>query len=261
MGVFHSAKTIWTSNVHEINTYGAFQHFFTLVQIPDQLILRISVQNRYALYINGNLIPAQSCADYPFRRYYDELVIPAHWLTIGENNLSILAYCQNDDSFLIRAGDGAELIFALFADSQYISGSGENTICSTMTGYQPGPNVEKMTTQISFSIHYDANVANEWYLQDQRNTAGWIAATILQKNVTYNPRPIPQMIWEDSAPASIVAQGVFRDADGCQTAAERVHRAWLSNRFLHTICFGSSSELPSEMGMISSATTLPMESI
>lgn len=248
MNIFQDAKAVWTQDSHEINTYGAFQHFFELTNIPSELTLRISVQNRYAIYINGNILPAQSCADYPFRRYYDDLEIPSQWLREGENNLSILAYCQNDDSFSIRAGDGAELIFALFADGQYITGSGKNTICSAMTGYHAGPDVEKITPQISYTMHYNAQFFDQWYLQDNRNGLCWTYATILEKEAQYTPRPIPQMIWEDSAPASIVAQGVFRDADNCLTAADRIHRAWLSPRFFNKICYSTSSNLPSDDG-------------
>lgn len=248
MNIFNNAKVIWTENVNEVNTYGAFQHFFSLNKVPATLTLRISVQNRYAIYINGNQLPAQACADYPFHRYYDDLTIPSEWLKEGENNLSILAYCQNDDSFLIRSGDGADLIFALFADNQYIDGSGNNTLCSTFTGYQAGSNVEKMTTQISYTIHYNAQLFDEWYLQDHRNDSRWTLATVLDKDCQYHPRPIPQMTWEEAAPATIVAQGVFRDADNCQTAADRVHRAWLSHRFFNTICYSSSTELPTSTG-------------
>lgn len=248
MDIFHNAKIIWTQNQQEINTYGAFQTFFKLDKLPSVLSLRISIQNRYAVYINGNLLPAQSCADYPFRRYYDELTIPQQWLQIGENNLSVLAYCQNDDSFLIRAGDGAELIFALFADNQYIDGSGNNTICSILTGYQAGAHVEKMSTQISYTVHYNAQLFDGWYLQDHRDDSRWTPATVLEKKCQYHPRPIPQMIWEEAAPACIVAQGVFRDADNCQTAAERIHRAWLSHRFFNAICYSTSNELPASSG-------------
>lgn len=249
MHIFHNAKTIWTQNSQKINTYGAFQTFFKLDKFPRVLSLRISVQNRYAVYINGHLLPAQSCADYPFCRYYDELTIPTQWLQEGENNLSILAYCQNDDSFLIRAGDGAELIFALFADNQYILGSGENTICSHLTGYKAGPDIELMTVPLSYTIHYNAQFFDEWYLQDHRNDPRWSSATILKKNHQYNPRPIPQMIWEESAPAYIVAQGVFRDADGCNTAADRVQRAWLSQRYFYQMCSSSTTQLPACDGL------------
>lgn len=248
MNTFQDAQVIWTQNFREINTYGAFQQFFSLKQVPSNLTLRISVQNRYAVYINGNLLPAQSCADYPFRRCFDELSIPAQWLSAGENNLSILAYCQNDDSFLIRAGDGAELIFALYADGQYVCGSGRDTICTAMTGYQAGADAEKMTIPISYTIHYDANLFDQWYTQDHRNDSNWVPAAIFKKNIHYNPRPIPQMIWENPAPASIAAQGVFKDADDCQTAADRIQRAWLSPRYFNTICSSSTSELPSENG-------------
>lgn len=248
MDVFYGAKTIWTKNSHEVNTYGAFQHLFCLGKVPSELIFRLSVQNRYSVYINGNILPAQSCADYPFHRYYDDLIIPPQWIKEGQNVLSILAYCQNEDSFLIRAVDGAQLIFALLADGNCIGVSDENTLCSVLTGYQSGPCVEKVTAQISYTMHYDAQHFDQWYRQDHRNDSHWTSATVLDKTCVYFPRPIPQMVWEGSACADIVAQGIFLDAEHCRTAAERIYRAWLSPHFFHAICDSTSSGLPSEAG-------------
>ena len=55
--VFAKAQCIWDSDSTQVNQYALFEHVFPLSEDIGNVVLRISVDNKYQLYINGKLFP------------------------------------------------------------------------------------------------------------------------------------------------------------------------------------------------------------
>lgn len=202
MNPFKKAKRIWREHNGEPNQYASFRACFTLDRIPQISVLRIRVDNRYSVTLNGEWIPAQQYSDYDFYPTYDEIELSPELLRTGENVLDILAYCQNEGSSIYRKGEPS-LIFELYADGDVVAFSSKETQVTADTGFQSGA-VERITVQLSYSFRYDAN-----------NTIApkYVNATVLpQRDMDYHSRPIPQLSVGAPIPAKIVAQGAFLDS-------------------------------------------------
>ena len=137
--VFTQAQCIWTSDHTEVNQYAMFEHFFQLPETTRGIFLRISVDNRYQLYINGKLFSeAQAYSDFLFYKVYDEIEISEEWLVNEENSLSILTYCQNEASLTYYPGTPG-VIFEILQEGQLLTYSHvDSTRVSSITGYQSG---------------------------------------------------------------------------------------------------------------------------
>ena len=202
MNPFTKAKRIWSHQSDSPNQYALFHTMFALEKIPSVAMLRIRVDNRYSMTINGSWIPVQQYSDYDFYPVYDEIEISPSLLKIGENKLHILGYCQNESSSIYRKGEPS-LIFEFYADGEIVAWSGRDTLVTANTGFQSGE-VEKLSVQLSYSFRYDArDVKKPRYEQ----------ATVLpEREMDYTLRPIPQLNVGGPIPAKIIAQGVFLSA-------------------------------------------------
>ena len=67
MNPFIYANRIWNGAREEPNQYALFREIFTLKDIPNSAYVRIRVDNRYSLTVNGQWIPAQQYSDYDYQ--------------------------------------------------------------------------------------------------------------------------------------------------------------------------------------------------
>ena len=71
--------------------------------------------------------------------------MPASFLKNGKNELEILAYCQNESSFIYRKGEPS-LIYEIETDGQVLTYSSEETLTTRNVGFRSGA-VELLTKQ------------------------------------------------------------------------------------------------------------------
>ena len=236
MKPFVKAKRIWNGLRDEPNQYALFKDSFELPDVSCGATLRIRVENRYSVTVNGEWIPAQQYSDYLFYPVYDEIELPPGLLRKGKNELEILAYCQNESSFIYRKGEPS-LIYELESDGQTVAYSSEKTLVTAEVGFRSRA-VELLTKQLLYSFVYDGGTEGK---------ASFKTATELpDSGFEYIKRPIPQLTVSDPIPAEIIAQGVFTDA-GRTTSGESVYYDFLSPRNFSEIG-GGERTLPSDDG-------------
>ena len=197
--VFENAQCIWESDSTQVNQYALFEQNFCVTQ-PEEVTLRISVDNRYQLWINGTMFPhAQGYSDYPFYKVYDEIVLPGDMLTEGENNIQILVHCQNNDTSLIYYPGTPGLIFEILESGRVITYSHvDKTTAYHVTGYRSG-DMEKISGQLAYSFSYDATAK-----RDEGH-----APLLSKKADKYYERPIPQLVISPRQEILVQSQGVF----------------------------------------------------
>ena len=237
MTPFEKAKRIWSAPDERPNQYAAFRAHFNIESLPQKAFLRIRVDNRYSVTLNGEWIPTQQYSDYDFYPVYDEIVLPPSLFCVGENTIDILGYCQNETSSIYRRGEPS-LIFELSADGENLAFSNEHTLVTTDTGFQSGA-MTKITPQLGYSFRYDFQHAQKPVYEN---------ATVLpERKMDHRPRPIPQLTVGSPIPASITAQGVFLKSG--QTESGKA----ISSDFLSAKTFKEMSAdvnaLPSESGI------------
>lgn len=200
-------QCIWISEHTEVNQYAMFEQDFFLQDTAGGIILRISVDNRYQLYINGSLYPeAQAYSDFPFYKVYDEIEISEEWLVWGENRIRILVYCQREASLTYYPGTPG-VIFEVLQDEHVLAYSHiDSTRASSITGYQSGL-MERFTWQVSFAFSYDATLLKENFECKQ--------IPVLSKRAEcYYKRPIPQLKLGERQAVFILSQGIFTEKQG-----------------------------------------------
>ena len=238
MNPFVKAKRIWRTHEGESNQYALFKDKFQITDTSCKAVLRIRAENRYSVTVNGEWLPAQQYSDYLFYPVYDEIEIPVSLLKNGENELRILAYCQNQSSFIYRKGEPS-LIYELQVDGQIAAYSSEETLVSNDVGFRSG-DVELLTKQLLHSFVYDAdNAENQSFVK---------ALALADLAFDYVKRPIPQLTVSEPISAKIIAQGVFIDA-GKTTSGKSVFYDYLSPRNFLEMSDGEN-HLPSDEGII-----------
>lgn len=225
MSIFSNAKCIWSDDIDTVNQYVAFKDSF-LTGKADRVLLGICVDSQYAVYMNGNYIKAQQYSDYPDDKTYDLITIPEAYLKKNEQNqLYILAYCQNDSSSVYRKGVPF-LIYTVFDENgNTLAASSSSTLCNKNSGFVNGE-IEKVSVQYGFSFRYEEALSDD---------ATWQNAVEYGALKKYKERPIAQLEVDAPVKAKTVAQGVFIQREAADTAAERVASAYLKPREVHAL--------------------------
>ena len=165
---------------------------------------------------------------------------------MGVNRLSLLGYCQNEDSSTYRVGK-AGLIFELAAGENVLAASGKETICCAITGYTSGA-VEKYSDQLSYSFRYDATCCDGWMYEDKTAVDGWCPAAIGEKSKTYFARPIQPLIIGAPVDTRVVAQGRFSAPADESASGQRIYGAYMQHVPLSELSAGSPA-MPSPDGI------------
>lgn len=188
--------------------------------------LAITAGSQYAVWLNGQRVPASQYADYPDDKVFDALDISGY-AAPGKNNLAIQAYCQGESSFVYRKGPAA-LWFEVEADGQTVARSDAAMLCRRSPAYVSGP-VEKVSPQLSYSFRHDLRRDDGWRAPGYVAGNGWQAAVELADYTpTLRPRPVERLLEEDHAPAHLTTQGVYTESDRTQPMGDRVQHAALT---------------------------------
>ena len=153
--IFKNAKFIWIRSMDEVlNAYVDFYEKLTVK--PDaEYRLFITADSNYALFINGEYCNGYQFTDFPDKyKVYEEYSIN-EYLRIGNNDIRIAAYAQNESSFSYLKGKNG-VMYVITENGIPVINSGDSTIANKNPNYTSGP-VTHISPQVSFSFDYDFN--------------------------------------------------------------------------------------------------------
>ena len=212
MQPFVNAKPIWVNDGGAINSYALFSASFK--GDGAQLILHIAAESHYAVYLNGEYVPAGQYPDDERLRVYDALDL-TKLAQPGENTLTIRAYWAGKDSSVYVRGH-AYVMFELFADGESRVWSSLDTPCALDTRYASGER-PCISGQLGFTFDFDATKTPE---MGHAVAAGEIPP--------FTPRPVEQCVLGERVSSRLFTQGVYREREGVSGFGERMQFAYLS---------------------------------
>lgn len=241
----NAAQWIWCDNNGTPNQYAQFIKDFNIDST--NATLYIAADMNYAVFINGQYIPSFAYSDYPDCRSIDTLDI-SKYVQTGKNRLCVIGYCQVTDGHTYKKGKAA-IKFSVYSGDNLIVFSDTETIARQAPDFENGE-IENITSQLSYSFHYDANLYDGWLDTDYTPDTTWQNAVISSTNATLQERPIRPLVLEDRKPVSILTYGTFKDSDSTkeQPAATKMQYAALSFKNRIANDFGPKS-LPLENGI------------
>lgn len=132
--IFRQSEWIWLAN-SKVNQYADFVVAFAAKQ-GKEIVLRISADTNYAVYLNGKYVYSGQYPDYPHYKVYDELHLEA-FCHAGKNRMAILCcYAGEDSSTYCKAEAG--LIFEVVSGGEILAKSGKATLSREDRGYRSG---------------------------------------------------------------------------------------------------------------------------
>ena len=147
-----NAKFIWLpSLVNEVNTYVMTREVVAKAA-GKRYIFAVTADSDYALFVGDRLVTGRQYADYPFYKVYDRVDI-TDALTEGENTLTIVGFCANEDSSTYKKSVPG-IAYALWEDGCERFHTSEETKMAVHPCYRSG-RVDKVTGQLGFSFEYD----------------------------------------------------------------------------------------------------------
>ncbi|MBO7250617.1 MAG: hypothetical protein J6V42_05025, partial [Clostridia bacterium] len=157
--MFKNARWIWCSARPQGDEYGEFYTSFNFG--GEEMILNISVDSNYAVYLNGELCAFGQYPDYPHYKIYDEIDI-TKFCKAGKNDLAIIVWYYGEIKSSTYCDDGrAALMFELFANGESVVHSSEN-IPSRLSNAYRNHAKKIITPQLGLSFFYDATAEDSW---------------------------------------------------------------------------------------------------
>ncbi len=201
--VFGNAKWIWHKDYNKPNVYVSFSEKIYISEKSSEYLFYISVDTNYALYINGVFAGTGQYADFPEYKIYDVLDITDN-LKQGENEIKIDCYHQGEDSSTHRA-ETAGVIYRLSHKEETLLTSSENTVVAPLCEFAMGQAADKVTGQLGYSFHYDS--------RHKADLSEESSACLVDKPLSYYPRPIKKLNIYDDTPTILTVRGTFKEAD------------------------------------------------
>jgi len=152
MKAYKEAKWIWNEqSLNKIDDYVSFtQNFETNKK---ELLLRISCDSIYAVYLNNVLIKFMQCSDFPHYKYFDEIKI-GNLNRINNLRIDVWHLGVESQNYYV---DSAGLIFEVLDGNEVVCFSNENTNSRIINQFTNGL-VKTITSQLGLSFEYDANI-------------------------------------------------------------------------------------------------------
>ena len=176
-------KWIWVETEPQKDTYGEFYSSF--VYEEGNVIISLSADSNYALYVNGTFVNSGQYPDFPHYKVYDKLDITKYCVS-GVNHIAIVVwYYGLQGSFTYFKGKAA-LCFEVLQNEQVCLYSDEQVKSRLSKTYANG--LEKIiTAQIGYSFHYDATAEDAWMLGQLSNFG---MSRLVEQEIVLYERPI-----------------------------------------------------------------------
>lgn len=179
--VFGDSEWIWHSEKHCNDDYAEF--YAPLRYTGGRVVLHLSCDSDYALYINGRFVSGNQYGDFPHYKIYDTLDVSA-FLTRGENRIAIVVWYFGVGSQKYYP-DSPGLIFTFLQDGKAVLQSNEKILARRSRAYVCG-RMKNVSSQLGFSFLYDMNGEDGW---KNGELIGFSAAKTVCKQKNLYPRP------------------------------------------------------------------------
>jgi hypothetical protein len=278
----HGAAWIWpaplkgdrsaVSSPANRNQYVQFRREIDLSAVPAGAELTIIADSNYAAWINGQFVGTGQFVNYPDRRTWDVLPIPAGVLKKGRNVLAVLARYHGEGFQAYIPGEPGLIYVLRCGEATFVSGPADSWRIDPC--FRQGP-VARITRQLGFTFEYDARKEDGWRELDYARGEGslparvsllraegmaeahahppqtacehgthWSAvssADIAGPSALGEPiaRPVERLSMGERTPSVIVANGVFRrdplPGSAGKTLAWAMERDYLSTRLMEEV--------------------------
>ena len=183
-----TAKWIWKAAFEGKDLYCDFYDSFAYSS--GKVILQISADSNYAVYINGKFAENSQYPDYPHYKVYDELDI-TRFCQEGKNHIAIIVWHYGRPLLTYYPGKPA-LRYAVTCNDALVAYSDETTLCREDRQYQSGL-CKLITSHVGYSFHYDITREDNWKIGD---LDGFAPAVTVEQDLPMFKRPIKRMVWE-----------------------------------------------------------------
>ncbi len=184
---FKNAHWIWSNSNPKSDEYSEFYDKFDHSEGP--IVLSISSDSNYAVYINGELAAWGQYADFPYDKIYDEIDV-TKYCRKGRNHLAVIVWYYGIDSTQVYYPGKAGLIYELISNSVIVCKSDKDTLSRLSKAYIS--HREKLiTSQLGLSFFYNAALEDNWMSGELK---GFSKAVVVEQKLPLRKRPCKKLI-------------------------------------------------------------------
>lgn len=165
----------------------------------DNVVVRISADDYYKLYINGRFVTQGPAPGYNFNYYYNEIDV-SDFLVKGENTIAVHTYYQGlVNRVWVSCDKRHGLVFDMYADDKLVCESDESWKCTYHTGYTE---CGKFGYDTQYAECYYAGAPECGFENVDYNDSSWENAVYkVNPDYTLVPQPTKQLdIYDVKAP-------------------------------------------------------------
>lgn len=206
----HSRPKAENSPEYLQNRHILFRKKVSLKDIKNA-VLKITADDYYKLYINGNFVTMGPASSYPQSYYYNEIDVTTY-LIDGENTFAVHCYYQGLVNRVWVSGDSRQMLWlSLDVNGETALVSDETWLCHEHTGYSA---ISTVGYDTGFNECYDSGNPLCGFRKPSFDDSDWINAS-LYKNADYalSKQPTCQLVLYDAAPKETrkIQGGLFVD--------------------------------------------------
>ena len=182
------------------NKHTLFLRRFTLENFRRAKI-RITADDLFKLYVNGNFVLSGPVPGYYFSQYYNTVDI-TKYLRKGVNTVAVQTYYYGVINRVTVSGDlRTGLWLELDADNRTVLSSDCEFLCSDHSGYLKA-DVTGYNTQ--FKENYDFNSPENGFMKETYSIENWVhAAESKYADYTLVPAPVENLTYYEEKPVSV----------------------------------------------------------
>ena len=171
--------------------YVRFRRTFLLDKVPDNVLLRISAESGFAVYLNGKRLEMTQYPDFPDRKTVSEMNV-SRYLKPGNNVIGILVF-RLGYGCLTNIPSSPGLVVELSSPFWNIAGD-SLWKCSLSESFTQG-RICKVSSQLGVTFEYDADKEDDW-LAENYDDRTW-------QNAAEYPLPDPSGFWREFVPRPV----------------------------------------------------------
>ena len=155
--MFTCSQWIWLKQGERTDQYAEFYDSFAFDE--GSVLLRISADSNYAVFVNGVLAASGQYPDFPHDKVYDEVELK-DFCRAGINHLGMVVWFYGEGSMTYAPGRAA-LRYEVIRKGKCIAFSQADTLSRQSRCYTTGL-CKKITHQLGFSFRYDLSQEDGW---------------------------------------------------------------------------------------------------
>lgn len=193
---FEHALWIWSVSDPKTDEYSEFYDCFQYDK--GRVLLSISADSNYAVYLNGSLAAWGQYADFPYDKIYDTVDV-TEYCEKGKNHMAILVWYYGIDNTQVYYPGRAGVIYEVSDGKAILCESGPDTLTRRSRTYVSHRN-KIITNQLGLSYKYDATKEDRWMMGELK---GFARAVVVEQSLPLRIRPCKNLTMLSDAVGSI----------------------------------------------------------